>query len=215
LDDSGSWDGNAAIGRMRVLAGGPDKDKMDWVKYKKGFVWFDEGDKENFSSYKLPFADVKGGKLTAIWGGVAAAMKAILGARGGVNIPDEDKKKCYNFLASYYRKFDKPVPEMSSVALLQMELEDMEDFVRSAINEVLEVLKTKGLTGVDLAMPNDQVSTSESKGKGASETILGEAFKSGRIPSSPPPSPSAQYDIRGVIMELKNLRESLKLLKGV
>lgn len=218
LDESASWDGNAAVGRMRILAGGPDKDKIDWAKYKKGFVWFNEEDKENFGSYKLPFADVKDGKLTAIWGGVANAMRVVLGARGGVSISDADKKKCHSFLASYYKKFDKPVPEMSSMDalmyLLVMGIEDIDDYIRSAIKEVLEAIKSKKSTGVDLAnKPIDQDSIVDTSGKNVSETILEDAFEKGKVASSPAPTP-IQYDFKGVITELKDLRESLKSLKG-
>jgi len=110
INDRTEWDANAAISRMRKLAGGPDKDDINWDKYRRGFVWYDSKDKENFRAYKLPFADVVNGKLTAIWGGVFRAMAALLGARGGVDIGG-DKKAAYNFLASYYRRFDKEPPE--------------------------------------------------------------------------------------------------------
>jgi len=111
LNDRYEWDGDAAVARIRRWAGGPDKDKIDWGKYRKGFVWYDPEDKENYRAYKLPFADVINGRLTAVWGGVARAMAALLGARGGVDIPEKDRKPAYNFLASYYRKFDKEPPE--------------------------------------------------------------------------------------------------------
>jgi len=38
-------------------------------------------------------------------------MAALLGARGGVNIPDADRKGVYNHLAKHYKQFDKEVPE--------------------------------------------------------------------------------------------------------
>jgi hypothetical protein len=66
---------------------------------------------------------------------------------------------------------------------------------------------------VDLALPNDQNSVVEGDGKSVSETILGEAFERGRVVSLPTSTP-AQYDFKGVITELRNLQQSLKLLKG-
>lgn len=111
LDAGVAWDATAAIGRIRNWAGGPDKDDVDFRKYRQAFVWFNPVDPNIFGSYKLPFADVIGGTLKAKWGGVFRAMGAVLGARGGVAIPAADRKRAYNFLASYYRRFDKPIPD--------------------------------------------------------------------------------------------------------
>lgn len=110
-DDRTDWDGDAAESAMRKWAGGPKKEDMNWSKYGRGFVYVDASDKENFTSYKLPFADVVGGSLKAIKGGVYAAMAAVNGARGGVK--GVDRKKAYNFLKSYYNKFDEDPPEFN------------------------------------------------------------------------------------------------------
>lgn len=110
LDPSGAWDGTAAVRRMRNFVGGPDKAKMNWSKYQKGFVWYDMADKENFGSYKLPFADIVKGKLMAVWGGVNAGMAAVNGARTPLKMSPTEKKSAYNFLVGYYKKFDKTPP---------------------------------------------------------------------------------------------------------
>jgi hypothetical protein len=120
-DDRPTWDAAAAVARIRKWAGGPDKDKIDWKKYKKAFVVYDPADAENFGSYRLPFADVIGGALKAVWGGVRTAMGVVLGARGGANLPEAERKAAYNFLAAYYKKFDKPVPEYHSVSVEDVE----------------------------------------------------------------------------------------------
>lgn len=108
--DKDSWDGSGARSRMANAAGGPDKDKINWSAYGKGFVWVDPNNKENLGGYKLPFADIIDGKLTSVWGGVKAAMGAVLGARGGTQLGG-DKKAAYNFLKRYYGKFGKDAPE--------------------------------------------------------------------------------------------------------
>jgi len=113
-DDSSSWDGDKARKQLAKWAssdGSGDKDKIDWGKYKKGFAWFDEKNKENFGAYKLPHHYVKDGKLVTVWSGVKAAMGALLGARGGTDMPTEDRKGVYNHLAKHYKDFDKEVPE--------------------------------------------------------------------------------------------------------
>lgn len=114
------WDGNAARQRIRRWAssdGSGDKDTIDWAKYRKAFVWYDAENSENFESYKLPIADVIEGELRAVWRGVVSAMAALLGARGGVDIPDADRRGAYNHLARYYRKFGEEPPEFDSVVL--------------------------------------------------------------------------------------------------
>ena len=109
LNKSPTWDGSAAEGRIRRWAGGPKKEDVKWAQYRNAFVYYDPKQKEAFAGYKLPFADVTGGKLTAVRGGVHAAMNAVLGGRGGVSIPD--KRAAYNFLAGYYRKFGEKPPK--------------------------------------------------------------------------------------------------------
>lgn len=114
LDDKSSWDKRTAIESLRKWAsedGSGDKDKIDWSKYAQGFGYYDEENKENFGSYKLPHHFVKGDKFYLVWSGVRAAMAALLGARGGVNLPQGERKKVYEHLAKHYREFEKEPPE--------------------------------------------------------------------------------------------------------
>jgi HK97 family phage prohead protease len=80
-------------------------------KYAKRFFWVDDENADKFSAYKLPHVDVINGKPYAIWRGIVAAMAALLGARGGVDIPNEDREKVYRAIAKYYKKVDKEPPE--------------------------------------------------------------------------------------------------------
>lgn len=111
ISDKSEWDASAADKRMRKHAGGPKKEDINWSTYAKGFVYVDPDNKENFSGYKLPFADVIDGELRATWGGVNTAMGVVNGAMGGVE--GVDRKKAYNFLKSYYKKFDTEAPEFN------------------------------------------------------------------------------------------------------
>ena len=123
-DDSEDWDGSAAKDRLAKWAssdGSGDKDKIDWAKYRKGFAWYDSDNAENFVSYKFPHHDVKNDKLTLVWGGVKAAMGALLGARGGSSIPAGDRKAVYDHLAKHYKEFDKEPPEYHSEGQLPIE----------------------------------------------------------------------------------------------
>jgi len=110
-DEGTAWTASQAVSRLRKWAGGPDKEKISWSKYASGFAWFDSGDKENYGAYKLPHHDIIGGDIKTVWRGVRAAMAALLGARGGVDVPSGDKKGIYNHLVGHYRQFDKEPPE--------------------------------------------------------------------------------------------------------
>ena len=106
-----AWDAGASETRVREWAGGPNKDDIDWEKYRKRFFWYDPDNAEGFGGYKLPFADIVDGDLRAVWRGVAAAMGALLGARGGVDIPADERKAVYNHIKRYYAKFEKDPPD--------------------------------------------------------------------------------------------------------
>jgi len=84
------------------------------ARLKKMHTWIDTSDEKFDPSerkwYKLPHH--KGdGTQPVVWRGVAAAMAALFGARGGVDIPDSDRKGVYNHLAKHYKQFDKEPPE--------------------------------------------------------------------------------------------------------
>ena len=110
------WDATAAELRIRKWAssdGSGDKDKIDWAKYRQGFTWYDSDDIENIGSYKLPHHDIIDDSLKVVWKGVFGAMAALLGARGGVDIPSGDKKPVYTHLSNHYEQFEKEPPELS------------------------------------------------------------------------------------------------------
>jgi len=76
-------------------------------------AWYDSENPDVKSSYKLPHHRASDYKV--VWNGVRAAMAALLGARGGVNIPESDKKGVYNHLAKHYKQFDKEVPPFKEI----------------------------------------------------------------------------------------------------
>ncbi|HGU6173200.1 TPA: HK97 family phage prohead protease [Escherichia coli] len=109
-DEGRSWDADAARARVARWAGGPDKENIDWSKYRKAFLWYNSDEPENFGSYKLPIADVIDGRLMAVPRAIFAAAAAIQGARGGVNIPDSDIPAIKRHLERYYHKMDRKAP---------------------------------------------------------------------------------------------------------
>ncbi len=66
------------------------------------------------SAYKLPHHQAAG-EHAVVWKGVSAAMAALLGARGGVDVPDGDRKGIYNHLVKHYQEFEKEPPDFKAV----------------------------------------------------------------------------------------------------
>lgn len=114
-DKDREWDANAAEERIRRWAssdGSGEKDTIDWAKYRKAFAWYDAENEEEFGSYKLPHHDVVAGELKTVWRGTVAAMSALLGARGGVDIPEDEKEAVHEHLSKHYEQFDEEPPEL-------------------------------------------------------------------------------------------------------
>ena len=96
-----AWDANAAMQRVRTET---NSEESPSKSYRNAFFWFDEENQDNFSSYKLQFADVLNGKLTAVPRGIFAAAAAMRGARGGVDMPSEDRVRVESHINRYYEK---------------------------------------------------------------------------------------------------------------
>ncbi len=109
-EEDRQWDSTAAVNRLREYAGGPDKEDIDWSVYRQGFLYYDPEDEENFGAYKLPIGDVIDDDLKAVPRGIFAAAAALQGARGGVDIPDEEIETAKNHLSKYYEKMDRTPP---------------------------------------------------------------------------------------------------------
>ena len=118
-DDTG-WDAGAAAKRVSDWAGGPDKEKIDWGKYKKAFLWFDEENPTKFGSYKLGIGDIVSGNLKAVPKAIFAVAAVLNGARGGVAISNDDKEKIWNQLQKYYKKMGKEMPEKASIDTIEL-----------------------------------------------------------------------------------------------
>lgn len=63
-------------------------------------------------AYQLPHHEVIDGRLDVVWNGVVAAMAVVNGARGGVDLPERDRRPVYEHLASHYREFGEEPPEL-------------------------------------------------------------------------------------------------------
>lgn len=98
------WDGPAEVAAAEV------------EDLKVMCAWVDSENADKKGAYKLPHHKASG-QHAVVWRGVSAAMAALLGARGGVNIPEGDRRGVYNHLAKHYREFDKEPPEFADYDL--------------------------------------------------------------------------------------------------
>ena len=106
-DRDREWDGDAAEQRVRSWADAVDGPTPD---YRRAHVWYDGDKPDNFTSYKLLIADVVNDRLVAVPRGVMAAAGVIQGARGGVDLPDDDVGRVRNHLERYYEKMHDTAP---------------------------------------------------------------------------------------------------------
>lgn len=111
-DEDRSWDGAAAEQRVQAFAGarGSNFEDMDWDTYAQAFLWVDPERADQVGGYKLGFADVIDGELVAVPRGLMTCAAVLAGARGGVDIPAEDRAGVVQLLAQYYEKMDREVP---------------------------------------------------------------------------------------------------------
>jgi hypothetical protein len=106
-DPERHWDADEAEKRVREWAGATDKPNE---KYRQAFVWYDENRPDKFTAHKLPIADVIDGKLMAVPRAIVAAAAVLDGARGGVDIPEDDIEKAKAHIAKYYAKMGEKPP---------------------------------------------------------------------------------------------------------
>jgi hypothetical protein len=102
------WDGSGKLDQLI---------ERGWETVANAHAWHDpEADPEHSpprekGTYKLPHHELIDGRLQVVWRGVVAAMTVVNGARGGVDIPDGDRRRVYDHLAAHYREFGEDPPD--------------------------------------------------------------------------------------------------------
>jgi HK97 family phage prohead protease len=138
-----AWDANKARENVRKWAssdGSGDLEKIDWAKYRKAFLWYDEDAEDTLGAYKLPIADVIDGGLKAVPRAIFAAAAAIQGARGGVNIPASDIELIKAHLDKYYTKLDRIPPWEEEEKNIELDI-----YTMLGISQILETKEGKVL----------------------------------------------------------------------
>lgn len=126
-----SWNASDAIKRIESANGGS-------VPNSKAFLWHDKKDINDSSSYKLPIADIVSGQVVAIPKAIFAAAAALRGARGGVDIPENEREQVIKNVNKYYAKMALPSPFEKSFSPFIDEM--------SHISEVSDFMKSWGFS---------------------------------------------------------------------
>jgi len=126
--ESTEWDGPAEIAAASV----------DDLKIM--CAWYDAENADTKQAYKLPHH--RQSDKHVIWRAVYAAMAALLGARGGVDIPEADRKGVYNHLAKEYKNFDKEPPEFKEYTDVELKAMFPEE-----VKEAAPITKTPDTEG--------------------------------------------------------------------
>lgn len=106
--DDREWDGDEATDNIFEWA--TDGDEVDPKKVQKGHFAYNADEPDEQESYKLPFADVIDGELKAVPSALHAVAAVLEGSRGGVDLPDDVKKKVRDKVQKYYDKMGEKVP---------------------------------------------------------------------------------------------------------
>lgn len=118
------WDGTQAEARIREFTKSTEIPSEDYRKY---FMYFDSEKPENFGSYKLLFADVVDGKPMIMPRAIFAIAGILNGARGGVDIPAEDRNKITTAVNSLYKRMATEFEDESIISPVKKSFETLKD----------------------------------------------------------------------------------------
>ena len=90
-----------------------DPSEYTLEELRRACAWFDVENSDSKEAYKLPH-HLPDGRV--VWRGVTAAAAALVGARGGVDIPQDDIPRVKEHLDLHYRQFDEVPPWANSRA---------------------------------------------------------------------------------------------------
>jgi hypothetical protein len=106
-DREWNWDGTDKMDRLI---------ERGWETAVRAHAWHDPNEDPDHDppqekgAYKLPHHELIDGELKVVWRGVVAAMTVVNGARGGVDIPESQRRLVYDHLAAHYGEFDEAPP---------------------------------------------------------------------------------------------------------
>ena len=119
MEEGAAWDGDSARKSLEGWASdGGDLDLDDSSqrsKYQQGFTFIHD-DGTTLANYSLPHHEVVSGSLKVNRHGVSAAIAAVNGARGGVDMSESERRGAYEHLAKHMKAMDLEPPEFRQSA---------------------------------------------------------------------------------------------------
>jgi hypothetical protein len=140
-DEGASWDGPKVVADSEIA---DLKQIATWYDSSKDDADLTKGD------FKLPHHMAKADGYKTVWKGVAAAYGALMGGRGGVDIPEPDKGKCKAHLAKHYADFSKDVPEDKAAWVEQCKALGFDDIIEKDIGPIVQKVGAR-LSGQSIA----------------------------------------------------------------
>lgn len=137
-DRETEWNGDEAIKRIREYTNSDDMPSEDYEKY---FMYYDEENKDNFTAYKLPFADIIEGEPHIIPRAIFAIAGALQGARGGLDVPDNDRA---TIIANINKIYQQMAEEFNDDSLVSPLLKNVSE--AKTIKDIEAVLKSRGFS---------------------------------------------------------------------
>lgn len=144
-DRDREWDAEAANRRFREFS---DSLESPSSTYKDGFMWYDAENADEFGSYKLQYVDVVDGRLMAIPRAIFAIAGALEGARGGVDLPADDRGRVVSHVVRYYDKMDLEPPFEGNEASDTNNILSEDDMPKSIVDNT--ILMSDSFTKRDL-----------------------------------------------------------------
>lgn len=183
-------------------------DPPNWTRYRKAHLWFDPENDESKAGYKLPFARMESGRLVGVRSQLSAAIAALNGARGGVAISPEDRRKAHALASRYLKKFDPDieVPELKGKTM-KMNDDQFLEYVSDQIEKAkTEDVSKRGARMAALSKSVDQVSLESANGATEFEIEIFKAFEgeqtfdlvtSARAADGPAPNTINEEGVKG------------------
>lgn len=138
-EDGTEWDGTEAEKRWRAYTDSEEAPSMD---YKKGFLYYDKENKENFTAYNFLIVDVINGEPKIIPKAIFSSVSYINRTYNKPNIPDEEIEKMKKLLVRYYKLMDRDAPEFKKYN----NVSEYYDENVKIITDISDILKDKGFS---------------------------------------------------------------------
>jgi hypothetical protein len=155
------WDSSAATARVKDWA--TTDDGINWKQYQRAFFWVDSRNTEILGGYKLPYADIVDGELTAMPRGIFAATSG----RGvdAADIPEVDKAKIKLVISKWYERMRREFDDDSLYPSWEKQYKSGRvlsqtnaDRIRAAVLSLIGVLTDAGID-LDLLPADGEVET--------------------------------------------------------